>query len=92
MKLKITKAMFTILHKRVGNRVFDRYYKDWDNAKHAFDVEEVEDFLESGYSIKNKIDRFNAAKGFYEYEVTLIKEDEEEVHLSLIDGFFMDEE
>lgn len=80
--------MFTILHKRVGNRVFDRYYKDWDNAKHAFDVE---DFLKSGYSIKNKIDSFNAAKGFYEYEVTLIKEGEEEVRLSLIDGFFMDE-
>ena len=83
--------MFTILHKRVGNRVFDRYYKDWENAKQAFDFEEVEDFLKSGYSIKNKIDSFNATKGFYEYEVTLIREGEEEVHLSLIDGFFMDE-
>jgi hypothetical protein len=82
--------MFTILIKRVGNRRFDRYYKSWENAKNAMDNEEVEDFLNHGYKVKNKIDRMNKEKGFYEYEVTLTKENEEEVRLALVDGFFMD--
>lgn len=84
--------MFTILIKRVGNRRFDRYYKNWENAQNAMEYEEVADFLNSGYMIKNRIDRMNKEKGFYEYEVTLTKENEEEVSLALVDGFFMDEE
>ncbi len=84
--------MFTILVKRVGNRRFDRYYKNWENAEKAMEYEEVADFLNSGYMIKNRIDRMNNEKGFYEYEVTLTKENEEEVSLALIDGYFMDEE
>lgn len=83
--------MFTILIKRVGNRRFDRYYKNWENAQNAMEYEEVADFLNSGYIIKNRIDRMNNEKGFYEYEVTLTKENEEEVSLALIDGYFMDE-
>ena len=82
--------MFTILHKSVGGRVFDRYFESWDNAKELMD-KEVESFSKNGLRITRKFDYFNVAKGFYVYQVLGVTEQNEEVIYALIDGYFQDD-
>ena len=91
--------MFTILLKRVqskqfGKIEFNRYFKNWENAKAVMD-EEVENWINDDATIKRNLDRMNVAKGFYEYEKILKpREDEDitEVSYALIDGYFQDED
>jgi hypothetical protein len=81
--------MFTIFRKRVGDIVFDRYYKKWGNAKDALE-KEVADMLSVDCKITKRLDRMNHEKGFYEYEVCLKTYLGEDACLALIDGYFID--
>ena len=90
--------MFTILLKRVqskefGKIEFNRYFKDWDNAREVMD-EEVARWFNEGAKITTSLDRMNVAKGFYEYQKILKPREDEpitEVSYALIDGYFQDE-
>ena len=90
--------MFTILLKRVqskefGKIEFNRYFKDWDNAREVMD-EEVARWINEGAKITTSLDRMNVAKGFYEYQKILKPREDEpitEVSYALIDGYFQDE-
>ena len=90
--------MFTILLKRVQSKQFgrieyNRYFKDWDNAREVMD-EEVARWINEGAKITTNIDRMNVAKGFYAYEKILKPRENEpitEVAYALIDGYFQDE-
>ena len=61
--------MFAIYRKNVGGRVHDRYFKNYDKAKVELkaDVERMRDICNA--KVTECIDRMNAGKGFYEYEV-----------------------
>ena len=91
--------MFTILQKRFGesiyphsgDRISNRYFHSWDNAKSAMH-ESIETTLKvlKG-EIISKSDYMNTSKGFYVYEQTAKMEDGEYCSWALIDGYFEDE-
>lgn len=81
--------MFTIYHKDVGGRIFDRYFQKWENAKKLL-LEELEDLKKSGWKVTRKTDRMNSSKGFYEFQYDLLTPDGEDASLSLLDGYFAD--
>ena len=85
--------MFAIYRKRVGDRVHDRYFKDYDAAKRELkaDVERMRDVC--GGKVTERIDRMNEDKGFYEYEVRMRVNTGaicEQVSLAIVDGYFED--
>lgn len=83
--------MFTILSKTVDGRGHDTYYRSWDNAKAALH-ESVNDAISHiGCIITRTIDRFNADKGFYEYQVEATLSTGNKCIWALIDGYFVDE-
>ena len=82
--------MFTILHKSVGGRVFDRYFQHWDNAKNEMN-KEVDDFVKTaGLKVTRRFDYFNVAKGYYVYQVHGLTDKNEEVVYALLEGHFQD--
>jgi len=81
--------MFTIYRKRVGGQVFDRYYKEWDNAKHEL-LNELAGTEKDGWTIDRRLDYFNAEKGFYIFEVYGRTDAGERFTLALVDGYFRD--
>ena len=82
--------MFAIYRKDVGGRVVDRYFKDYNTAKTELkhDVERMRDL---GGKVTERIDRFNSAKGFYEYEVRMLTAEGEKCSHAIVDGYFEDE-
>ena len=81
--------MFAIYRKDVGGRVVDRYFKDYNAAKTELkhDVERMRDL---GSKVTERIDRFNSAKGFYEYEVRMLTAEGEKCSQAIVDGYFED--
>lgn len=90
--------MFTILSKAVYSptqerSTFERYFKSWDNAKEAMDDSVNYCISAINAVMTNQLDRFNADKGFYEYEKTLETEMNGETYkivFALIEGHFED--
>ena len=87
--------MFAIYRKRVGGRGDDRYFKNYQNARKAIaeDVKRTKELAEEGgLDVKfETIDRMNAEKGFWEYEVRFTNMQGERVSLAIVDGYFEDE-
>lgn len=81
--------MFTIYRKTVGDRVFDRYYREWKNAQKELE-KEFDWFLENGASAVTQYDDFNTLKGLWVFEKAFISGNGEPVTLSLIGGYFTD--
>ena len=81
--------MFTIYRKDVGGRIFDRYFKSWDNAK-ALLEEEEKSLVEKGWEEISHVSYFNSCKGFYVFYYVLKTPEGEKTTLSLIDGEFSD--
>lgn len=81
--------MFTTYRKNVGGRVFDRYFKSWDNAK-ALLEEEEKSLEERGWERISHVSYFNSAKGFYVFYYTLKTPEGEKATLTLIDTEFSD--
>ncbi len=80
---------FTVYIKEVGGRHFERYYKKWDNAKKELDSELAE-MIKKGWTVTNRRDRFNEAKGFYEYDVKGKTSKGEDFTLFLAEECFQD--
>ena len=83
--------MFAIYRKRVGGRGDDRYFKNYDKAKEELkaDVQRMRDICHA--EVTERIDRMNADKGFYEYEVRMALPNGETASLAIVDGYFEDE-
>ena len=81
--------MFTIYRKDVGGRIFDRYFKSWDNAK-ALLEEEEKSLVEKGWEEINHVSYFNSCKGFYVFYYVLKTPEGEKATLTLIDAEFAD--
>lgn len=81
--------MFTIYRKDVGGRVFDRYFRSWEEAKKVL-LEELQTAIEHGWKETGSENRFHADKGFYIYFHELFTDHDEIAILSLIDGYFQD--
>lgn len=86
--------MFAIYRRNVGGRIHDRYFKEYYNARNAIaeDVKRTKElFEECGLDVKfETIDRMNAAKGFWEYEVRFTNMQGERVSLAIVDGHYED--
>ena len=82
--------MFTIYRKSVGGRRHDTYYRNWDNAKRELNESMKSALDHIGGTITRTIDRFNAEKGFYEYQVEATLSTGEKCIWALIDGYFSD--
>ena len=83
--------MFAIYRKNVGGRITDHYFKNHAAARrelHA-DVVRMRDVCHG--KVTERIDRFNADKGFYEYEIRMTLANGETASHALIDGYFEDE-
>ena len=81
--------MFAIYRKDVGGRVVDRYFKDYNVAKTELE-QDVERMRDLGDKVTERIDRFNSAKGFYEYEVRMLTAEGEKCSHAIVDGYFED--
>ena len=83
--------MFAIYRKNVGGRITDRYFKNYDKAKVELkaDVERMRDVCHA--KVTERIDRMNADKGLWEYEVRMELPDGEKVTHAIVDGHFEDE-
>ena len=81
--------MFTIYRKDVGGRIFDRYFKSWDNAK-ALLEEEEKSLVEKEWEEINHVSYFNSCKGFYVFYYVLKTPEGEKATLTLIDAEFAD--
>lgn len=81
--------MFTIYRKNVDGRIFDRYFKSWDNAE-ALLAEEMAAMLANGWTKENHEDYFNSSKGFDVFYYELRSPEGEKANLSLINGEFAD--
>ncbi len=82
--------MFTILRKTVDGRSHDTYYRSSDNAKAALN-KSVKDAIDHiGGTVTRTIDRFNADKGFYEYQVEATLSTGDKCVWALVDGYFAD--
>ena len=80
--------MFHIYRKNVGGRIFDRYYKDYDNAKKQLN-EDVSNLINLGATLIEEKDHFNKEKGVAVYQKELNLNDEY-CSLAIIDGHFSD--
>lgn len=80
---------FTIYCKNIGGRKFDRYYQNWENAKTQLESD-LSDLVKSGCKITSHRDSMNVAKGWYDYDYSLITDEGESAELSLIEGYFAD--
>ena len=81
--------MFTILHKNVGGRTFDRYYQSWETAKKEL-LNELAGLKGIGCTVTQHYDYFNAEKGIYIFEYRGKTPRGEGFSLSLLDGHFSD--
>ena len=81
---------FIIYCKNIGGRKFDRYYHKWENAKEML-MSDLNDLVNSGCKITSHRDRMNVAKGYYEFDYTLITDEGETACLTLMNGYFGDE-
>lgn len=81
--------MFTIYQKKVGDRISNRYFKKWDNARKALD-KELEEMKRYGWKINARTDRMNGEKGFYMYETEGVTNENETFSLALLEGHFED--
>ena len=84
--------MFTILMKDVDGRRSYRYFKTWENAERAMlrDIKAVKSL--TSVCMQESVDKFNADKGFYEREETLVTKQGMRFHYALLDGYFEDEQ
>jgi len=81
---------FVIYRKSVGGRVYDQYFRTWDNARAAME-KDVTDCTRDGFArIDRRFDRFDASKGFYVYEAHGTTCENEPVIWALLDGYFQD--
>ena len=80
---------FTIYCKNIGGRKFNRYYQNWENAKNQLESD-LSDLVKSGCKITSHRDSMNVAKGWYDYDYSLITDEGESAELSLIEGYFAD--
>ncbi len=82
---------FTIYIKNIGGRKFNRYYHNWEKAQQQLQ-EDLQDLQNSGSTITGHKDSMNVAKGWYDYSYTLRTDEGETAELTLVDGYFSDEE
>ena len=81
--------MFTIYRKNVDGRIFDRYFRKWENARLLL-IREVNQMFAHGWTKEYHEDYFNSSKGFCVFYYELLSPEGEKATLSLIDGEFAD--
>ncbi len=81
--------MFTIYTKNVGGRVFDRYYREWNNARNAL-LKELEELKAEGWTVESSSDYFKSDKGIYIYGYKCRTPEGEQFSLFLHEGYFRD--
>ena len=80
---------FTIYCKNIGGRKFNRYYQNWENAKKQLESD-LSDLVNRGCKITSHRDRMNVAKGWYDYDYSLVTDEGEDAELSLVENYFAD--
>ena len=76
--------------KNIGGRKFNTYYHHWENAKNQLETDLAE-MLQSGGKITSHRDGMNVAKGWYDYDYTIITHRGETGELSIIQAFYRDD-
>lgn len=82
--------MFAILTKAVDGRRFDRYFREFKNARTEM-MNEVEGIIKKyGCKRRNSTDRLNVEKGIYELEETIVTDDDTRFVWAILGGYFQD--
>ena len=81
--------MFYILHKSVGGRVSERYFKNFENCKKEY-LKAKEERAWFHWTITEDIERFNADKGFEDIEFRGLTNYGEPYTFAILNGYFED--